>query len=111
MNSEIIVLRVVFVIISLIFMGMGIYLPKVKPNNAIGIRTKWALANIEIWNKSNVLAGRLLIVLGAVSIVESLFIKDTESLIIPIYFITLLIAIIIPCIYSYTLDKKMKNIR
>ena len=52
------------VVLGLIFVIMGNYLPKCKQNYTVGIKVKWTLASEENWYATHRLAGKLWMVSG-----------------------------------------------
>ena len=39
-------------VVGLLFIGVGNYLPRVKQNYTLGIKTPWALADPENWRRT-----------------------------------------------------------
>ena len=58
--------RFVSVFVGLLFVVMGNYLPKCRPNYTMGIRIPWTLADEENWNHTHRFAGYVWIVVGLV---------------------------------------------
>ncbi|KSB89958.1 hypothetical protein AS593_00340 [Caulobacter vibrioides] len=56
---------------SLLFLGLGAFLGRVKPNPIVGVRTYWALRSRLAWDKSNRLAGRLMTLVGLAGLVTA----------------------------------------
>lgn len=89
-----------------IFMGVvmiviGNYLPKTRRNYTIGIRIPWTLENDENWRKTHRLAGKIWVFGGLL-----LFLNAFVQLYVYwIFFLTLLLVIMIPCVYSYQMSK------
>jgi uncharacterized membrane protein len=52
--------------LGLMFIVMGNYLPKVRRNPFIGIRTRWTLGNEEVWYRTHRVSGRLMVACGLV---------------------------------------------
>lgn len=50
--------------IALLFLFIGLMLPKVKRNYTIGIRLPWTLHSEEVWDKTHQFGGKLFIVLA-----------------------------------------------
>ena len=50
--------------IGLLFIGMGNYLPRVKQNYTLGIKTPWAFADPENWRRTQRFGGACFMVLG-----------------------------------------------
>ena len=97
------------VIVGIVFILFGNYLPKSRQNYVIGIKLPWTLHNANNWNKTHRMAGYLWI-LGGIALIVSSFITH-ESSAWPIISVVVLASIIIaPFIYSYLLYKKNGNI-
>jgi len=98
-------------LIGLLFIVMGNYMSKIKPNWFIGIRTPWTLSSEEVWNKTHRLGGKLFIIAGLLMITEG-FLPASWRLAIFIFII--LLVTIGTFGYSYYLywqeQKKKKSI-
>lgn len=57
-------MRATMAFLGLVFLGMGAFLGRTRPNPVIGVRTPWTRRSRLAWDKSNRLAGRLLSLLG-----------------------------------------------
>lgn len=57
--------------IGLLFIVMGNYLPKVRSNFFVGIRTPWTLSSDEVWVRTHRFAGKLMVALGLVVLVST----------------------------------------
>jgi len=57
------------IMVGILFIIIGNYLSKVKPNWFVGIRTPWTLSSEEIWNKTHRVGGKLFILGGLLMIV------------------------------------------
>lgn len=62
------VAQTVILIVSLMFVIIGNYLPKTEPNEFVGIRAPWINGNPDVWTKTNRLGGILMVVAGIVSL-------------------------------------------
>ena len=89
-------------LLGLMFIIIGNYLPKARQNYTIGIKIPWTLANEENWNRTHRLAGYLWMVCG----VFMIFITVTRFG--PAQWLPgiLLIMVLVPCIYSFWLHAK-----
>lgn len=103
LTGNIQVVRIVPLIIGILFIILGNYLPKVKQNYIAGFRLPWTLNSEENWNRTNRLAGHLIVLLGIFTLIQSFY---SNLILMVIWFIALIIAIIIPTIYSYRLYKQ-----
>jgi len=54
--------------IGLLFIIIGNFLPKVKRNWFVGIRTPWTLSREDIWNKTHRLGGKMFVFAGLLMI-------------------------------------------
>lgn len=50
--------------IGLLFIIIGNFLPKVKRNWFVGIRTPWTLSSEDVWNKTHRVSGKLFVIGG-----------------------------------------------
>ena len=89
-------------LLGLMFIIIGNYLPKARQNYTIGIKIPWTLANEENWNRTHRLAGYLWMVCGILMVLVSVIQLGPAQWLVGIIFIMLLV----PCIYSYWLHTK-----
>jgi uncharacterized membrane protein len=88
------------ILLGLVFVAIGNYMPKCKQNYTIGIKIPWTLASEENWNRTHRLAGWVWVGGGFVMLLSGFL---------GIFWLTLVPAIImvaVPLIYSYILHKK-----
>ena len=86
-------------LLGLMFIMIGNYLPKARQNYTIGIRIPWTLANEENWNRTHRLAGYLWMICGILMILISLTRFVPAEWLVGIF----LIMVLVPCIYSFWL--------
>ncbi len=94
----------VMVVFGLLFIGMGNYLPTLKPNYFVGIRTPWTLENEEVWRKTHRIGGWIFIITGLLLFPAVLF---PEKIVIPYFLALLLGAATFLLIYSYVYWRKI----
>lgn len=94
---------IVRILLGLMFVILGNYMPKCKQNHTIGVKVTWTLNNEENWNKTHRFTGRLW-VLGGVLFLATMFIP-MNNFIYVFLIITFLLAFA-PMIYSYAYYKK-----
>ena len=99
-------LRFILAGVGLLLAILGNYMYNIKPNYFAGIRLPWTLRNDENWKKTHLLGGKLLFGSGLLIAVICLFTPFLFSII--ILFTILFLVIVITCIYSYRLYKKLK---
>lgn len=89
-------------LVGLMFIIIGNYLPKARQNYTIGIKIPWTLANEENWNRTHRLAGYLWMICGILMILISLTRFVPAEWLVGIF----LIMVLVPCIYSFWLHAK-----
>lgn len=105
------------VVLGLMFIITGNYLPKCKRNSTIGIKVEWALNDDENWNMTHRFGGKVWTVGGFVLIILEFLAGSVAQILFPI---VLLVIVFAPMIYSYvfyrqqlkaglTLKKRRKN--
>ena len=99
MGASVSVEKIVPVIVGLIFVLIGNYLPKVKSNFFFGIKTPWTISNEVSWKKTHRLGGKLFVISGIAIILSSFMIngKIKGSIVLA----AILVSSIIPMIASY----------
>ena len=84
---------------------VGNYIYNIKPNYFAGIRLPWTLNNDDNWKKTHLLGGKLMFAGGLLIAIICLFVSFQLSVIVLLVILTVII--LITCIYSYTLYKKL----
>ena len=88
---------------SILFIVIGIFLPKVRKNYFVGIRTPWTIHSEEVWDKTHQLAGKFFIA-GGIMALLSLFLPKYSVL---FFVVAIFLAAFIPVIYSYFVFRKI----
>lgn len=91
----------VSILIGLLMIGMGNYLPKSKQSYTMGIKLPWTLNSEENWNRTHRLAGWLW-VMGGILLMISGFLTASQYMV----FAILLVISGVPAAYSYVLYRK-----
>ena len=65
-------MRAVVVLLGLTFVAIGNLLPRLRPNVAVGVRTKRTLANGQLWNQVHRVGGYVTVFWGAVIAVSAI---------------------------------------
>lgn len=86
---------------ALLFILIGVFLPRIKKNYFVGIRTPWTLHSEEVWDKTHQFAGKLFIIAGIASLLGFF---NFWFFIAPI-----LGAALISVIYSYFIFRRIKG--
>lgn len=94
-------------LVCLLFIVLGNYLPVIKQNYFLGIRTPWTLENEEVWQKTHKLGGKLFFWGGIILFVIALALPVNIASTIVISGIIVLSLVSI--LYSYFAFRKMKQ--
>lgn len=94
---------IVSIFISILFILVGNYLPKCRQNYTIGIKLPWTLNDENNWIKTHRLAGFLWVITGLIILITTFI---NKNLLFPTLINSIVLTIIIPCIYSFILFKK-----
>ena len=87
------------IIVSIVFLVIGNYLPKCKQNYTTGIKIPWTLNSTENWNRTNRLAGWLFMA-GGILFFLNAFLQWSGM------FLIIIGIALLPIIYSFILYKK-----
>ena len=94
-------------LLGLVFVFIGNYMPKCKQNMTIGVKVKWTLENEENWNATHRFAGKVWFV-GGLVVMTGAFLPETAMIFVLLPVILVIVAI--PAVYSYLYHKKqVKN--
>lgn len=100
----------VFAGCGLIFIYIGNYLPRVRQNYTMGVKTPWTLASKAVWEKTQRASGRAFVALGVLSIVLAAlgFVAPEEALVAGVLvFLAAVIGVAVWCmLYSWLLWKR-----
>ena len=100
------IMRIMAWLLAAMYLVLGNYMPKCRPNNTVGIRVKWTFSSEENWNATHRLAGPSYMICGFLMIPVS-FLPEKAAM--PLLLILLLLGIIIPLVYSYIFYKKQQR--
>ena len=87
--------------IGVLFVVIGNYLPKVKQNYTMGIKIPWTLNSVENWNKTHRFAGFVFVLMGLWMIAASVLKLNLIWVMLPALGCTML-----PVVYSYLLYRQ-----
>lgn len=94
----------IFVLVGLLFIVVGNFMPAMKPNYFVGIRTPWTLENEVVWRKTHRIGAWAFILCGILITLSALLFSMEST-----YYVTMgttfaMVAFVI--IYSYSEFKK-----
>ncbi|MBS6195384.1 MAG: SdpI family protein [Clostridiales bacterium] len=93
-------------LIGILFIAIGNYMPKCKQNYTMGIKLPWTLHSEENWNRTHRLAGYLWIFEGFGMIVTAFLQKSFPQAATVLLIGILCTMAIVPVVYSYMLYRK-----
>jgi uncharacterized membrane protein len=96
---------IVVTLVGVMFIVIGNYMPQVKPNYFVGIKTPWALNNEENWRKTHRMGGKTFIIAGLLFILSVFLPSGNETYIFPL----ILLIALFPMGYSYSLFRKQEK--
>jgi uncharacterized membrane protein len=109
-NQRVDVFSLMVIIICVFVVVMGNYLPTVKPNYFIGIRTPWTLSDENNWLKTHRIAGRIYLFGGIILLILNVLLPQMAN----IFLMFLVGIILLPIFYSLYLylvrNKQVPNI-
>ena len=100
-------MKLLFIGVGAVISIIGVYMPFIKPNYFIGVRSPWTLENDEVWKATHKLTGHIWVVSG---IILAFIAFGIESQYFFWVFIGLILVIaIIPILYSYLKFKELDD--
>ena len=84
-------INIIFISAGIVMTVVGNFMPKCKLNSVIGLRTKWSMANEDVWFKCQRFGGILFVVCGIIMAVISAAIESTALLLAANLFISIVI--------------------
>ncbi len=91
--------------LGVLFMVIGNFLSKIRQNYFIGVKLPWTLNNEDNWNKTHRFAAWCFVVAGLISLLEAFFVFQSSVIVLG----SLILAVILPIIYSFWLYQKNTN--
>ncbi len=95
--------RVVLTMMGLLFVALGNYMPRVRSNWWMGIRTPWTMSSERVWRETHRLGGRTFVLGGVVTIVAAFLPKVVAPW---VALGGLVVGGFVPVIYSYVLWRR-----
>jgi len=105
-GKEIDITLVCIILIGVMFIVIGNYLPKCRQSYTMGIKLPWTLADEDNWNKTHRMAGWLWMAVGVVFLVMAVIGKISLW-----FFLTsIIVTVLIPTVYSFLLHLKKNKL-
>ena len=96
--------RIFCILLGIGLVIIGNFMPKLRNNSIIGLRTPWSMKNDTVWKKSQLFGGISFIVCGVLMIIAGLFVEGFAAMCIALGL--LIVDTIVCVIYSYKISKK-----
>lgn len=98
--------KIILILLGVLMIGMGNYMPRLPQNYFLGIKTPWTLSNEYVWQKTHKIGGYTFVLGGMIIAIYGL-------LELPYSFIVLMVVLIADVIfsflYSYYVFKRIKD--
>ncbi len=95
--------RVVLTLVGLLFVALGNYMPRVRSNWWMGIRTPWTLSSERVWRETHRLGGRTFVLGGVVTMVAAVLPKAVAPW---VALAGLVVGGFVPVVWSYVLWRR-----
>ncbi len=89
----------IFIFLGILFAVLGNYMPAMRPNYFVGIRTPWTLESERVWRKTHQLAGKIWTPGGILVAISAIIFPEKTALI--IFLVITGLIVVIPLVYSY----------
>jgi len=93
-------------LVGILFIIIGNYMGKIKPNWFMGIRTPWTMSSEEVWNKTHRVGGKIFMIGGLAMMIMNFI---PVNLRLPLFIVTVLTMVLGTVGYSYILYAKEKK--
>ena len=93
-------------LMGVMFVVIGNYMPKVKQNSTLGIKIQWTLCNEENWNMTHRFAGKIWFVGGVAVMLTALL---PAKWMVAVMLLALLLLVFAPMVYSYSIYRRHKR--
>lgn len=95
--------KIMLLLMGIMFIVIGNYLPKCKQSYTVGIKLPWTLNDEDNWNRTHRMSGKLWVASGLILMLCMLL--PTSAMIVVVVTI-LVVAVIVPTVYSYLFSRK-----
>jgi len=92
--------------VGILFLVIGNYLPRLRSNWWMGIRTPWTLENDDVWRRTHRLGGKSFALGGLACVLGALLLPvDSAG---AVGFTALMAAALVPAVYSYVIWRRAR---
>lgn len=92
--------QIVNILLGILFVVLGNYMPKCRQNYTVGIKIPWTLHSEENWNRTHRLAGWMFVIGGLLIMITSFVFSEIAA------FVIIAVSTLVPILYSFILYKK-----
>ena len=101
--------QLILPLVGLSFAGIGWYMPKFKQNYFVGFKLPWTLENVDNWNETHKVAGKIWIYGGLFQVVVTFLLPMKFGFI--GFILATAVMVIIPTVFSYRMFKNGNQIK
>ncbi len=102
-GTKINIIYIITPTLSLLWIVIGYFMPKIQRNYFIGIRTAWTLHSEKTWQETHKFGGKAFIIAGIISFLGAI----TKEYAFTIFITATILAAFSPVVYSYFVFKKI----
>lgn len=95
--------NITLLLIGLMFVAIGNYLPKIRQNRTLGIKIKWTLENEENWNATHRFGGKVWVI-GGLLLMFGIFLPGQAM--VTAMLTGIIVLTVVPVLYSYLYHRK-----
>lgn len=95
--------KILFPLLGLAFAATGWYFPKFSQNYFAGFKLPWTLENVNNWNETHKIAGKVWLVCGSMQVLAGMLLSAKPSFI--VFFANCIVMVIVPTVFSYRMFK------
>ncbi len=96
---------IAFVVIGIVFILAGNYIPTVRPNSIVGVRYPWIMDDDEAWTKTQRLGGKMMFFFGIIVTIQAITKLGGVNGMITFLLGGTILLVIITAIYSYAVAR------
>ena len=107
-GAHINITKLLFPFMGVAFSGLGWYMPKLHQNYFAGFKLPWTLENIDNWEETHKVAGKLWLIGGIIQTIATIVLPSVPAII--VFFTLIAIMVIVPTVFSYRMFKNGNQI-
>jgi uncharacterized membrane protein len=100
------VTRAVHVLVGVLFVALGLVLPRVRRNRLVGVRTPWTLRSDENWARTHRIGGYAMVIGGIFTLLAGIAGGPAGSV---VALASLVAAATVPAVYSFVIARRTEG--